>query len=519
MSEENAARGQTRGRSGGRRGRANQAAVEKRATKYRQLRNPFPSMNVFSEDEIRQMHESALKLLETKGIKVLLPEARKIFAQGGGRVDDDDMVYIGRDIIEAALNSAPKSIHMHAGTREKDEVLELGSLTFLPGSGTPHATDRVRGRRPGRGQDFKELCQIVEQFDVMHFLTPMTEAQDVEQNLRHYFYMETQLTYSEKMPYVYARGTPQTLDSFEMVRDFRGLSDDEFLNNAYTYCIINTNSPRQIDIPMGQGLIDFARFGQPSIITPFTLMGAMAPITVAGAITLSHAECLASIALTQLARKGAPILYGTFTSNVDMKSGAPAFGTPEQFKATLAAGQLARLVGLPWRCAAGSASNINDSQAANENQFALWGCLLAGTTFVKQSAGWLEGGLSISYEKLITDIEAIQMVAEMCVAPSANAADIAMEAHDEVKPGGHFFGSTHTMQRYQTAFYEPLVADWSNIGTWSENGEKTATERATEIWQGILANDPKPNIDESRLGVIKDFVERRTKEGGALPES
>ena len=488
-------------------------STHKRHTKYRNLRNPFPLMSAVSEDELQAIHNAALTILESKGIKVLLPEAREIFRKGGARVDDDDMVYIGRDIVEASVASAPKSVHFHAGNPEKDEILELGALTFLPGSGTPHATDLVRGRRPGRGQDFKELVQIVEHYDVMHMITPMTEAQDIEQHIRHYFYMETQLTYSEKVPYVYARGTPQTMDSFEIVRDFRGLSDDEFMNNAYTYCIINTNSPRQIDIPMGQGLIDFARFGQPSIITPFTLMGAMAPITPVGAMTLSHAESLASIALTQLTRKGAPLLYGTFTSNVDMKSGAPAFGTPEQFKATLIAGQLARFLGLPWRCAAGSAANINDAQAAMENQFALWGCLLAGASFIKQSSGWLEGGLSISYEKLITDIEAIQMVAELCSPTAATADDIALEAHDEVMPGGHFFGAAHTMARYQTQFYEPIVSDWSNIGTWTENGGLTASERATKVWQGILENDPKPDVDLDKVEAMKQYIAKRTEEG------
>jgi trimethylamine--corrinoid protein Co-methyltransferase len=170
------------------------------------------------------------------------------------------------------------------------------------------------------------------------------------------------------------------------------VDEETFRDNVYAYTIINTNSPRTLDVPMAQGLIDFARAGQLSIVTPFTLMGAMAPITVAGAITLSHAECLASITLTQLARPGAPVCYGTFTSNVDMKSGAPAFGTPTHFQASLAAGQMARMLGLPWRSAAGSASNLNDVQAANENQLGLWGCLLAGATVIIHSAGWLEGG-------------------------------------------------------------------------------------------------------------------------------
>ena len=304
-----------------------------------------------------------------------------------------------------------------------------------------------------------------------------------------------------------------------MLRDFRGLSDAEFNDNVYCYTIINTNSPRQLDIPMAQGLIDFARAGQVSIITPFTLMGAMAPITVAGALTLSHAEALAAITLTQLARPGAPITYGTFTSNVDMRSGAPAFGTPEHFKASLAAGQLARFLDLPWRCASGSAANLGDAQAANETQFGLWGCLLAGATVVIHAAGWLEGGLTVSYEKLITDVEVLQMVAELCANTPAGDAEIGLDALAEVQPGGHFFAAGQTMARYQTEFYDPLVADWSNFGTWTENGAVDATSRATGIWQRILASDTRPPVEADRVGALREYVERHTECGGAAPVS
>ena len=180
------------------------------------------------------------------------------------------------------------------------------------------------------------------------------------------------------MPFLYARGSAQVADGFEMIRLARGLSEAEFCTGVHCYTVINTNSPRQLDIPMAQGIIDFARGGQVSIITPFCLAGAMAPITVAGALTLQHAEALAGIALAQLTRPGAPVIYGSFSSNVDMKSGAPAFGTPEHVKATLGAGQLARHIGLPWRAGGGSAANTADAQAANETQFGLWGAVLAG---------------------------------------------------------------------------------------------------------------------------------------------
>ncbi|MCK0151383.1 trimethylamine methyltransferase family protein [Marivita sp. S6314] len=512
----------TPARGGRRRGRAAKAdAAPTREVDYRTLKNPFPPMDVFSTDQIANMHDTALRILEELGMKVLLPEARAIFARGGTRVDEtSEMVFIGRDLVEAALQTAPKSILCKAGARRRDVVLELGSLVFQPGAGAPHATDLVRGRRPGSGQDYREYTQIAHHFDVFQMMSPSVEPQDVPTHLRHYFTTEAQLTLTDKFPFMFARGTPQTVDNFEMLQAFRGLSDDAFVAQPHSYTIINTNSPRMLDVPMAQGLIDFARFGQLSIVTPFTLMGAMAPITVAGAITLSHAEALAAITLTQLTRPGAPICYGTFTSNVDMKSGAPAFGTPTHFQASLAAGQLARFIGMPWRSAAGSASNCNDVQAANENQFGLWGCLMAGATVVIHSAGWLEGGLSVSYEKLVTDAEVLNMVAELCAGRQAEADEIGFDnALLHVDPGGHFFAAPQTMERYNSEFYEPIVHDYANFGTWTERGAQDASTRATGVWQAILAEDKRPDLEDDRVEALRAFIEKRTAEGGAQPES
>ncbi|MEM9433853.1 MAG: trimethylamine methyltransferase family protein [Pseudomonadota bacterium] len=507
-----------RGRRGTR--REDGARPSARQVDYRHLRNPFPLMPAFSEDRIDAMHEAALDVLETLGVKVLLPEARAMLQTAGAKIDPaTDMVLIGREIVAACIATAPGSIDVKAGAPEKDIRLELGSLVFQPGAGAPHATDCLRGRRPGSEQDFRELVQLTQHFDVLHMLPPLVEPQDVPTHLRHYAMMEAQLTQSDKVPFVFSRGTPQVEDSFEMLQCFRGLSDDDFRATPHCYTIINTNSPRMIDIPMAQGLIDFARAGQVSIVTPFTLMGAMAPITVAGAITLSHAEALAAITLTQLARPGAPVCYGTFTSNVDMKSGAPVFGTPEHFKASLAAGQLARKLGLPWRSASGSAANLNDVQSANETQFGTWGCLMAGATVVIHAAGWLEGGLTVSYEKLITDIEVLQMVAELCADVQEEDGDLALEALAEVSPGGHFFGTQHTMDRYKTEFYEPLIANFDNFGTWTERGSRDATERATHMWQEILRDFQPPATSAEARGTLDAFIRRRSDEGGAPPES
>tara|TARA_R110002167_G_scaffold362650_1_gene582008 strand:+ start:3522 stop:5027 length:1506 start_codon:yes stop_codon:yes gene_type:complete len=499
-----------------RRGRDKAPVV--RDVNYRQLRNPFPPMEVFSADEIASMHETALRSLEELGMKVLLPEARAIYAKGGARVDGE-MVYIGRDMVEAALASAPKSFVCRAGAPHRDILMELGTLTFQPGAGAPHATDLKRGRRPGSARDFNELVRLTQHFDVFHMVAPLIEPQDVPTHLRHYFTTETQLTHSDKFPFIFSRGTPQVMESFEMLSNFRGVSADDFGATPHAYTIINTNSPRTLDTPMAQGLIDFAKHGQLSIITPFTLMGAMAPITVAGAITLSHLEVLAALTLTQLVKPGAPVCYGTFTSNVDMKSGAPAFGTPAHFQASLAAGQMARLTGLPWRSAAGSAANMNDVQAANENQLGLWGCLMAGASVIIHSAGWLEGGLSVSYEKLITDVEVLNMIAEICGGAKAGPDEIGFDALQEVAPSGHFFATTQTMARYNTEFYEPVVHEYANFGTWTERGARGANERATDVWQRILAEGKGPNVDGEKRTELQAFIAKRTAAGGAPPES
>ena len=491
-----------------------------RLTNYRQLRNPFPPMDVFSADRIDAIHTAALDVLERLGIKVLLPEARALFKAAGARVDDDaEMVFIGQDIIAAALATAPKSFPLIAGHPDRNLVMELGSMIFQPGAGCPHATDLERGRRPGTETDFRELITLTQHFDVLHMIPPLVEPQDVPIHLRHYAMTRGQMELTDKVPFIYARGTGQVEQSFEMLCIARGISDADFAADAHCYTIINTNSPRQLDIPMAQGIMDFARAGQLAIITPFTLMGAMAPITVAGAMTLSHAEVLAAIALGQLANPGAPMCYGTFTSNVDMKSGAPIFGTPEHFKASLAAGQLARHIGLPWRCASGSAANLGDVQAANETQFGTWGCLMAGATVTLHAAGWLEGGLSVSYEKLITDVEVLQMVAELCVLTPAEDADIALDALQEVQPGGHFFGAAHTMERYQTAFYEPLVADFANFGTWEERGSLDATTRATDTWKTILRDFVPPTAPDNGMDELNRYIEARIAAGGCAPVS
>ena len=499
-------------------GQAARPGASARPTAYRQLRNPFAPQRVFSDDAVAAMHENALRVNETLGIKVLLPEARALYRQAGALVDDDtQMVRLGREIIAQALESCPRAFQGFGADPLRTVEFAPGALNFIGGSSCPNASDLERGRRPGTLADLTELTKLSQHFDVLHMLGGHVEPQDVPVHVRHYAMMRLQLTLSDKLPHVYARGAGQVHDSFAMIRLARGLSAEQFRAAVYTYTVINSNSPRTLDNSMAQGIIDFARDGQLMIMTPFCLAGAMAPITVAGALTLQHAEALAGITLSQLARAGAPVLYGSFLSNVDMKSGSPAFGTPAHLQATLGAGQLARYIGLPWRAGAGTAANVVDAQSAWETEFSLWATVLAGATVCLHSAGWLEGGLTNSYEKCIVDIEVLQMLAELCTAPAADADSLGFEAIAEVQPGGHFFSAKHTMARYRTAFYEPLVADVSNFGNWQEHGGRTAEERARDKWRQVLAEFTPPAAAAACAEALDAFIARRTEEGGAAP--
>ena len=245
----------------------------------------------------------------------------------------------------------------------------------------------------------------------------------------------------------------------------------------------------------------------------------MAPVTVVGAIALAHAEALAGITLGQITRPGASVVYGGFTSNVDMKSGSPAFGTPEYVKACFATGQLARHVGLPWRSSNATASNVADGQAVYESQMSLWGALLGGCNVLIHGAGWLEGGLCASYEKFIIDVEMLQMFAEVFQPLIVNTDEIGMDAIAEVAPGGHFFSVAHTMQRYKSAFYAPLVSDWRNYGQWQEDGALTVTQRANKLWRETLERFAAPPQDPAVTEELASYVARRKEDGGAGPVS
>lgn len=494
------------------------APTPDRARGYRHLQNPFEPLRVFSDDQVSAVHQAALDILETQGMKVLSADGRARYAAGGAQVDEDAMlVRLDRGLVAQSLSHAPHALTLHALDEGHDVPLSGRHVAMAPTSGPPNIMDIENGRRAGTLQDFCNLMKLCQSFEVIQVLGGAVEPQDVHVNVRHLEVMRAQLLLTDKIPFIFSRGRQQIADNFALLQIALGLSPEEFARRPCTYTVINTNSPLQLDIPMSEGIVEFALAGQPTIITPFTLAGAMAPVTIAGALTLAHAEALAGLTLAQITRPGAPVIYGSFTSNVDMKSGSPAFGTPEYVKAAIGAGQLARHIGLPWRSSNATAANVPDAQAAYESQMSLWGALMGGCNFILHAAGWMESGLTTSYEKFILDIEMLQMFAEMFQPVGATAEDMALEAVAEVGPGGHFFGCAHTMQRYRTAFYAPLVSDWRNYGTWHDDGARTATQRANTLWHATLDNFEAPPRDPARVQALDEYVERRKAEGGAPP--
>ena len=310
-----------------------------RTVDYRHLKSAFPLARGYSDEQVAEIHAAALTVLEELGVQVKHDGARRLLARTGAPVSGHQ-VRFGRELVEAAIATSPPEFTLTgaAGT------LDIGgrNTQFIPVGGPPYAMDTARGKRAGTLEDFRNFVRLAHSFDVIHMTGPSVEPQDIDPRLRHLEMMRVQMLDSDKPTFIYARGAAQVADAFELLRLRYGVDEAGFRARPHACTVINTNSPLILDVPMCQGLIDFAAAGQVCIITPFTLSGATAPVTIPGALVQQHAELLAGLVLTQTVRPGAPVVYGGFTSNVDMKSGAPAFGTPEYVRACWGTGQLGR---------------------------------------------------------------------------------------------------------------------------------------------------------------------------------
>ncbi|MEJ8573058.1 trimethylamine methyltransferase family protein [Microbaculum marinum] len=507
-------------RDGGRGGRAGRSAREGHAIAqkpFRQPRRPYSFTEAVSADGLEAIHDASMRILEEIGIDVLHEEVKDIFRKAGAEVDPgSDRVRMDRGLIAEAIATCPAEFTMHARNPAHNVHFGGNSVAFAQMASAPNCSDMDRGRRPGNQQDFRDLVKLGQVFNIIHLSGGYpVEPVDLHASIRHLECLRDFATLTDKIFHVYSLGKERNRDGIEIARIARGVSHDQLEREPSVLSIINSSSPLRLDTPMMQGIIEMSRRNQVIVMTPFTLAGAMAPVTIAGALAQQNAEALAGIALTQLVRPGAPVVYGGFTSNVDMKSGAPAFGTPEYMKAAIVGGQLARRYNLPYRTSNTCAANTVDAQAAYESVFSLWGAIMGGGNFIKHSAGWMEGGLTCSFEKFILDVDLLQMVAEFLNPLVVDDSTLALDAIRDVGPGGHFFGTAHTQERYRDAFYAPLISDWRNFETWSEAGSPTAYQKANRLWKEALAQYEQPPLDPAIAEELDDFVERRKAEGGA----
>jgi len=472
---------------------------------------------VLSADQIEAIHDASLRILEEIGMDFLHSEALDILAKGGAKMAaGSQRVRFDRGLIEEAVGRAPASFTLHARNPAHNLTMGGNAINFATVGSAPNASDMDGGRRPGTFEDYCNFLRLGQAFNIVHLFGGYpVEPVDLPPETRHLDCIRAFATLSDKVYHAYSLGRVRILDAIEMTRIARAIYASTLLREPSLFTIVNTSSPLRLDGPMIEGVIEMARHNQAVVITPFTLSGAMAPATIAGALAQQNAEALAAIALTQMVNPGAPVAYGGFTSNVDMKSGAPAFGTPEYAKATLAGGQLARRYKIPYRSSNANASNTVDAQAAYESEMSLWAATMGHANLVMHGAGWLEGGLCASFEKFVLDVELLQMMAETLVPIEVSEDTLGLSAIREVGPGGHFFGAAHTLERYETAFYAPLLSDWRNFESWQEAGALTATDRARHIYKQVLADFQPPPMDPAVGEALDGFVERRRREGGA----
>lgn len=477
-------------------------------------------IDLASEDEIEALHLASLRLLRDTGIAVLHDEARQRMQDAGGQLGSDGIrVRFDPELIMSLIRTVPSHFTLHARNPAHNVIIGGDYLTFCMMASAPNASCLDKGRRTGNRQDYQNFLKLSQQHTILHVNGGYPcEPVDIHASVRHLDCVNDLLTLTDKSFCIYSLGAERNRDAIEMTRIGRGISREELQQQPSVWTVINTNSPLQLDIPMMQGIIEMSSMGQPVVITPFTLSGAMAPVTIAGALVQQNAEALAGIAFSQMVRAGAPVVYGGFTSNVDMKSGSPAFGTPEYMKAQIIGGQLARRYNIPYRTSNVCAANTVDAQAAYESVFSLWGAINGGMHMLKHGAGWMEGGLCCSFEKTILDIDLLQMVTELITPLDFSEDALAVDTITEVGPGGHFFGTNHTQQRFKTAFYSPILSDWRNFESWQEAGEPTAMQKANRVWKERLSAYEIPDMDAAVREELDEFVHRRKSAGGVATD-
>jgi trimethylamine--corrinoid protein Co-methyltransferase len=455
------------------------------------------------------------RLISEVGVRFDAPEAQERFRRAGQTVDDDGVVRFDPDFVLEQAALAPSSFTLRARNPERTVRIGGGDAVFGSVAGPPFVR-RGDERRDATFADFCDLQRLTQAFDDIDLPTILPcEATDLPIDSRHLDMALAELTLTDKPFHGALFSGDKTRDGIAMAEIVFG-GPDAIEETPVLWSVVNVNSPLRYDVAMIDVLVATAERNQMTVVTPFLLMGAMAPVTIPAALVQQTAEQLAGVALAQLVRPGAPVMLGSFLSHTDMQSGAPGFGGPESTIGLLASGQIARRFDIPWRAGGGglTSSPLPDGQAMTEATNTMLAAFLAGTNFFLHAAGWLESGLVASFEKYVLDVELLRILKEQFAPLVVDEAGLAFDAHVEVGHAGHFLGAAHTLERFRDCFYRPFVFTTSSYERWARQGGEDSVARAGTVWQETLARYEQPPMDDSVREELEAFVARRRRELG-----
>jgi len=475
--------------------------------------NRMPRYEILSEDAIDVLDRGWRRIVSEIGVQFVKPEAVALFEAAGQKVDGQT-VFLDPDFVLEQVAKAPSEFDLQA-RNPANSVHVGGDHMVFGGVYGPPFVRRGGARRDATLADFRNFTMLAQSFPELDSAGGVIcEPNDAPLDSRHLDMVYALATLTDKIYMGNVVSGPNAADTIAMTSIVFG-GREVIEETPALISLINCNSPLRWDDRMLDAQFEYSRANQPVILTPFLLMGAMSPVTIPAALAQQLAEALSGLALSQLLRPGCPVVFGSFLSNIDMQSGSPCFGTPESAIGLLCTGQLARHFGLPFRTGGGlTSSQTPDAQAGYEALMTLLPTFLAGTNFVMHAAGWLEGGLVASYEKFVVDIELLRMLQAEFTPLEIDEASLAFGAHTEVGHGGHFLGAAHTMERFRTCFYRPLLSSSMNFERWSRMGGKDAAERAGEIATKTLDDYEQPPMDDAVRQELEDYVIRRRAELG-----
>jgi trimethylamine--corrinoid protein Co-methyltransferase len=482
--------------------------------------NTMPRYEILSAEAIAVLDKGWKRIVSEIGVQFAKPEAVELFAKAGQRVDGE-VVYLDPDFVIAQLAKAPREFDIQA--RNPANTVHIGGNHMVFGAvyGSPFVREGSV-RRDATLDDFHKLCALSQSYPQLDTAGGVIcEPNDAPLDSRHLDMIHALATRTDKIYMGNVVSGPNAADTIAMTSILFGGGRGQDAGRAAieavpaTLSLINCNSPLRWDDRMLDSQFEYCAANQPVVLTPFLLMGAMSPVTIPAALAQQLAEALAGIALAQLIRPGCPVIFGSFLSNIDMQSGSPSFGTPESAIGLLCTGQLARHYGLPFRTGGGlNSAQLPDAQAAYESLMTMLPTFLAGTNFVMHSAGWLEGGLVSCYEKFIIDIEILRELQVEFTPLEITEESLAFGAHEEVGHGGHFLGAAHTMERFRTCFYRPLLSSTANFERWLRYGGKDTAQRAADIYRATLDGYQPPPLDDAIRAELDEYVARRRRELG-----